>query len=319
MDPFFTIAVTTYDRVDLLRETILSVLAQTFDDFEILVGNDNQGREIQQLFPDVIDKRIRWIDHPQNFGYVQNVNRLLELARGQYFTSLSDDDAYFPHYLETMHRALTEYGLLNVAFSGYSTKKEPLLCTNSKNTHSIQILSAEEWLQGYLSKTMPVIGCYGVFNRHLFQSLGGVHVLGSEPFFSPYNDNLLAVQAGLVEKIAYTSEPLVFYRLHEGSISLTSKSYNAYLSAQKDFLHLAEEVFLKPAQRSNRTIYRELLMRWFIGDYFSVMRRSGHVSMMGIFSFVVFVIANIFSTSNRFRILKTLISNVFRSFTNKST
>jgi len=35
MKPFFSIGVTTYDRFDLLKETILSVLWQSFEDFEL--------------------------------------------------------------------------------------------------------------------------------------------------------------------------------------------------------------------------------------------------------------------------------------------
>lgn len=313
MNPFFSVAVTTYDRVDLLRETLESILTQTFEDFEILVGNDNQDRQIQKVFPDLIDSRIRWIDHPINLGYVKNVNQLLELARGRYFTSLGDDDVYFPQYLETMHRSVTEYGPLDVAFSGYIHGATPPSPTNISKDCSIQILSANEWLQGYLSKRLPAIGCYGVFKKKFIQSLGGIHELGTDPF-SPYNDNLLAVQAALADQIAYCPEPLLYYRLHDGSISLVSKSYDAFYSAQKDFLKIADDVCRKQSNQKDRTIYREFLFIWFIGNYFQVMQRSKTLSLKSIGTYSIFVLANIFSTKNKLRVFGCLIFYISSCF-----
>src|SRR4030042_1035391 len=172
MPPFFSIAVTTFDRVDMLRQTLESILAQTFTDFEILVGNDNQNRQVCRDFPDLNDPRIHWIDHPKNLGFINNVNCLLELAEGLFFTSLGDDDVYFPRYLEIMHRAVTGYGSLNVAFCGFMHGKYlpldiPLI------EGSIQIYSGPDWLQGYLSRAFPAVGCYGVFEREFMRSLGG--------------------------------------------------------------------------------------------------------------------------------------------------
>jgi glycosyltransferase involved in cell wall biosynthesis len=310
MNPFFSVAVTTYDRVDLLRQTLESILNQTFDDFEILVGNDNQTRRVEELFPDLTDPRIRWINHPKNLGYIDNVNHLMRLAGGNYFTSLSDDDIYFPQYLEVMHSAVTDYGSPDVAFSGFTQGIKAPLPGGALERGSIQIFSGKEWLFGYLSKRLPAVGCYGVFAKKFIQSLGGSHPLGTEPFFSPYNDNLLAVQAGLAEKVAYCSEPLLYYRLHAGSPSYSSKSYYAYLSAQKDFLNLAEKVFQEPIHQSSRETYRGLLLNWFIRDYFSVMRRSGRVSIIGIIKYIYFVMANLKSTKHRTPILRLLASNI---------
>ena len=313
MPPFFSIAVTTYDRVDLLRQTLESILAQTFTDFEILVGNDNQNRQVRRDFPDLSDLRIRWIDHPKNLGYINNVNRLLELAEGRFFTSLSDDDIYFPRYLETMHRAVTEYGPLRVAFCGLVQDKHlPLDIPSIEG--SIQIYSGPDWLQGYLSRKFLAVGCYGVFERGFMRSLGGTHELGSEPFFSPYNDNLLAVQAGLAEKVAYCPDPLLFYRLHDESISFTSSRYDAYFSAHRDYLNLAEDVFNQPSHSSRRGTYRALLLDWFIRDYFAVMRRGGSRSLSAIAHYCLFIFNNLRATDNKTHILASLKSNIFSMY-----
>lgn len=309
MPPFFSIAVTTYDRVDLLRQTLESILAQTFCDFEILVGNDNQNRQVSRDFPDLSDPRIIWIDHPKNLGYVDNVNCLLELAVGRFFTYLSDDDIYFPRYLETMYRAVTEYGSLNVAFCGFMHGKH-LPPDIPPIEGSIQIYSGSDWLQGYLSKTFPAFGCYGVFEREFMLSLGGTQKLGSSAF-PPYCDNLLAVQAGLSDKVAYCPDSLLFYRVHAGSLSHTSAIYNDYFSAQREFLDLSEDVFRHPAHSNRRRTYRAFLLTWFVRDFFSVMRRGGTRSFSAIAHYCFFILENLRATDNKMHILASIKSNIF--------
>jgi glycosyltransferase involved in cell wall biosynthesis len=313
MPPFFSIAVTTFDRVDLLRQTLESILAQTFCDFEIIVGNNNQNRQVRRDFLDLSDSRIRWIDHPKDLGYVGNVNCLLELAEGRFFTSLSDDDIYFSRYLEIMRQAVVEYGSLNVAFCGFIQGEHPPLDIPPVEG-SIQLYSGPDWLQGYLSRTFPAIGCYGVFRREFMLSAGGRHELGSMPFFSPYNDNLLAVQAGLAEKVAYCPDPLLFYRLHNESPSFTSTRYDAYFSAQRDYLDMAEDVFHLPAHSSRRGKYRALLLDWFIRDYFIVMRRGGSRSLLAIAHYCFFILKNLQATENKTHVLASLTSNIFKLY-----
>ena len=312
MPPFFSIAVTTFDRVDLLRQTLGSILAQTFTDFEILVGNDNQNKQVRRDFLDLSDSRIRWIDHPKNLGYVDNVNCLLELAEGRFFTSLSDDDIYFPRYLETMRRAVIEYGSLKVAFCGFIHGDHPPLDIPPIEG-SIQLYSGPDWLQGYLSKTFPAVGCYGVFEREFMRSLGGTQKLGSSSL-PPYCDNLLAVQAGLGDKVAYCPDPLLFYRLHAGSLSCTSTVYGDFFSAQRDFLNLADDIFRQHTHNDRRPEYRALLLAWFIRDFFSVMRRGGTRSLSAIAHYCFFILKNLRATDNKMHILASLKSNIFRLY-----
>jgi len=40
ISPIFSIGIPTYDRIELLRHTVLSILNQTFKNFEILIAND---------------------------------------------------------------------------------------------------------------------------------------------------------------------------------------------------------------------------------------------------------------------------------------
>ena len=104
--PLFSIGVTTYDRVELLIETLSSITAQTFTDFEVIVGNDNPERTLTAEALGVDDQRIRFVNHASNLGELNNMNTLLDISRGRYFTWLADDDLYAPTFLAAVAEAL---------------------------------------------------------------------------------------------------------------------------------------------------------------------------------------------------------------------
>ena len=92
--------------------------------------------------------------------------------------------------------------------------------------------------------------------------------------FSPYSDNLLAIRAGLLEKVVYIDTPLVFLRLHGGAISYTSPDVEAYTSAQEDLCRECVALFKHQTLRDDFKANLMLLLRWCTGDFYSVLGRS---------------------------------------------
>src|SRR5580765_8313389 len=107
--PLFSIGITTYDRVEMLIETLHSVLDQTCGDFEVIIGNDNPGRRLTAEFLKIHDPRVRIVNHERNLGELGNMNELVRLGRGRYFTWLADDDLLAPRFLDAMREALTRF------------------------------------------------------------------------------------------------------------------------------------------------------------------------------------------------------------------
>ncbi|HJV65049.1 MAG TPA: glycosyltransferase family 2 protein [Geomonas sp.] len=89
-----SICIPTYNYGGYLGETIESVLAQTFTDFELLIVDDqskDNTREVVESYA-AHDPRIRFLVNPQNLGMVRNWNHCLELARGEYVKYVFGDD-----------------------------------------------------------------------------------------------------------------------------------------------------------------------------------------------------------------------------------
>ena len=85
----------------MLRACVLSILGQSFQDFELLLGNDDPSNPLDEDQLGLSDEKIKIYNHQNNIGELANLNFLLAHSRGRYFTWLGDDDAYYETFLES--------------------------------------------------------------------------------------------------------------------------------------------------------------------------------------------------------------------------
>lgn len=97
--PLVTVAICTHNRDHLIAETIYSVLAQTMQDFEILVIDDGGSDNTKQVVEAFGDLRIRYIWQEQG-GISAARNHAARESRGVYTAVLDDDDLMHPQRLE---------------------------------------------------------------------------------------------------------------------------------------------------------------------------------------------------------------------------
>ena len=92
--PLVTVALPTYNRGPRLERALASVRAQTYQNLEILVGDNASTDETPAVARRAasLDERIRYSRAESNVGPTANFNRLLAQARGAYFMWLADDD-----------------------------------------------------------------------------------------------------------------------------------------------------------------------------------------------------------------------------------
>jgi glycosyltransferase involved in cell wall biosynthesis len=85
-----------------LEEALRSLLAQTFEDFELLVSDNASTDRTRAICLDYAsrDARIRYWCNASNIGFVRNQNSVVMDARGEYFLLTHHDDVRLPTYLE---------------------------------------------------------------------------------------------------------------------------------------------------------------------------------------------------------------------------
>src|SRR5690606_31074340 len=106
--PLFSVVIPTYNRAELLRFAIESVLQQTFDDFEIVISNGGSTDHTRDVVAEFNDDRIRYFESKERLPVGENYQNGLNHASGEFITFLSDDDAYTPNLLETVKAVFDE-------------------------------------------------------------------------------------------------------------------------------------------------------------------------------------------------------------------
>jgi glycosyltransferase involved in cell wall biosynthesis len=108
--PFITVIMPTYDRHRLTMKAINSVIAQTFQDWELLIIDDGSKDGTYDWVTMQIEKDSRLRYHwATNRGLAMARNIGLTMGRGQYFTFLDSDDEYLPNHLELRAEYLWKY------------------------------------------------------------------------------------------------------------------------------------------------------------------------------------------------------------------
>jgi glycosyltransferase involved in cell wall biosynthesis len=98
--PRVSVAISTWNRAHLVGRAIRSALAQTFEDFELLVVDDGSTDATPEVLAGVDDRRLRWVRHERNYGVSRTRNTALGLAQGEWLAYLDDDNEWMPDYLE---------------------------------------------------------------------------------------------------------------------------------------------------------------------------------------------------------------------------
>ena len=99
-NPKVSVIMPTHDRADLLPRAVDSVLAQTWDDYEIVIVDDCSSDDTQDVIAGFSDPRIRSFTHDRNEGKSAAINTGIAHARGEYIGFLDDDDEWLSTKLE---------------------------------------------------------------------------------------------------------------------------------------------------------------------------------------------------------------------------
>lgn len=135
-------------KEEWLKESIESVLNQTFQDFEIIILDDGSEYSPENLIKSFNDNRIKFYQNDQNLGVSKTRNKLLELATGDYVAFQDSDDISLPSRLEKQVDFLDK----NREFSGVSGWMETFphkkILKNPQEPKILDFLSGCKFTQG---------------------------------------------------------------------------------------------------------------------------------------------------------------------------
>jgi glycosyltransferase involved in cell wall biosynthesis len=310
MTPVVTIGITAYNRPELLREAVLSIINQTYSNFELLIGNDYTKTPVTfdtlGISP---DSRVKLLNYSENMGEINNMNHLLNLAQTEWFVWLADDDVFHQSFLEATLNSIGNKSGVVAAYSGYTsgnTLKSNFF--NDIDVYRSVNLSISTFIPKYTSKEVELIGCYGLMKTEKLKIIGGMPSLGSS--FGPYSDALVPILLSQFGSIDYLKSPLCFLRTHNKSLSASSSEIEAYEGAETDFLtELTNACRTVININIDQCIFDMVI--WFRDNEFSVISRNNSISRfraMG--NFIVYQFKNNYSRIGSRYWFRFTISNI---------
>lgn len=109
--PRVSVCVPTYNGEAYLKECLESIQAQTFSDFEVIIVDDKSADETLAIAKEFArqDARFRIHPNPKRLGLVENWNRSLELARGEWIKFVFQDDSIERNCLERLVKSCEHF------------------------------------------------------------------------------------------------------------------------------------------------------------------------------------------------------------------
>jgi glycosyltransferase involved in cell wall biosynthesis len=91
-----SILLATFNGHKFIEESINSILNQTFNDFELLIGLNGENKTTKNILKNYNDNRIKIFDYGNDKGKSKTLNKLLQVAKYDWVGIQDDDDVWLP-------------------------------------------------------------------------------------------------------------------------------------------------------------------------------------------------------------------------------
>ncbi|MDV6168122.1 glycosyltransferase family 2 protein [Flavobacterium sp. DG1-102-2] len=233
--PFFSVVIPLYNKENFIAETLNSVLAQTFTDFEVIVVDDVSTDGSISVVEKIKDDRIRIIRHEKNKGLSASRNTGIKNADSEMIAFLDADDLWKEEFLESMAGLSKKYPQASMYASKYEEVYNEVYV---EHDFSAQEGLVHDFFINNLNQTIYYPSSLCV-KKEAFDVIG--HYDESITFAEDLDFN---IRAHLAVKMAYANRPLMIYRMasenqitHSGlkNRSITDfDKYEALYPARKD-------------------------------------------------------------------------------------
>lgn len=202
--PFISVIIPTFNRLELLKETVESVRNQTFRDFEIIVVNDGSSDGTSEWLR--AQRDINSLEQA-NCGIAASRNKGASRARGAWLAFLDHDDIWAPSKLEVQAAfAKTRPDMALIAARHERLGKKYRLPRYPRWIHGD--LFVKEYSESFIHTSSVMI------RRDVFHAMGGF------PTNYRFADEFhVWLQIAAAHPIAYVDAPLVFIRFYEANTS----------------------------------------------------------------------------------------------------
>lgn len=208
-----------YNAQKYIRETIESVLCQTFNDFEFIIINDGSTDTTEDIVKQFQDSRIILISQ-ENQGLSKSLNRGLNLSKGKYIARIDADDICYPERFEKQYKFMQENPnyVLCGSYSNVISEVGEFIFT------AREIPLSDTEIRNKINEKNCFYHPSTFYKREQALQIGGYY----EPIKQYFEDYMFFYQLIKLGKAINIPEPLIKYRITPGSLSHDSnRKYRA--------------------------------------------------------------------------------------------
>ena len=213
--PQVSVIIVNHNRAELLLECLLSVVAQTYLNLEVLIVDNGSSDHSEQAAKSISDARIEWIPLEKNLGFAGGCNAGIRRARGEFIALLNNDAIASEDWIEQLMAPMlddpdTGMCASKVLFHGEDVidKVGHLIYLDGQNRGR----GTGERDSGQYDKREETLfpdGCAALYRRDLMEQVGGF----DEEFFAYGDDADLGIRIRLLgPRCQYVPEAIVYHR-----------------------------------------------------------------------------------------------------------
>ena len=245
MEELISIVLPVYNGEKYLRESIDSVLAQTYKNWELLIVDDCSTDSSAAIAKEYAskDRRIYYYRNENNLRLPRNLNKGFRLAKGDYLTWTSDDNKFKPTALEKMYDALKNNQNAQFVFASCRV-------INSEGEEIEYIMVDDKRKKQIVGHN--VVGACFMYTRKAYEEVGEYH-----PDFTLVEDYDYWQRIYAKFNAVAISDILYEYRWHDGALTSTMKKDTFNKTLEKMLLK-NRSLFGKIDTESNYYFYQGL-------------------------------------------------------------
>ena len=215
--PKISVVIPLYNKAPHIARALDSVLAQTIQDFEIIILNDGSTDGGETIVSNYSDSRIHLLNQ-ENQGVSITRNRGVGVAHAELVAFLDADDEWLPHFLETILQLKKKYPKAGMYATGYEKVKEniaiPKIFGDQKKD---QLISSYIAAVNSNNGSEFIITSALAIPRNIFFEMGGF-----PEYAKRSEDRYLRARIALNYSVAYSSNIYTKYHLSivNGSVNI---------------------------------------------------------------------------------------------------
>ncbi|MDA3840723.1 MAG: glycosyltransferase [Patescibacteria group bacterium] len=210
MDIKFSIIMASYNNANFARDAIESVLAQSYQNWELLIVDDASNDRSAVIIREYLgDKRIKFFQNKKNLGVGATKRKCAEMATGDIFAVLDIDDVLDKNALLTMEREYRENPEVDFVYSDTYECDE-----------NLAVKRVLPWV-GELESGKTNLHTFKVCQLRTFKKVLYKKTEGYNPELKSAVDKDIIYKLEEKGRLKYIKIPLYYYRIHQNGISKT--------------------------------------------------------------------------------------------------